>query len=492
MERSKGRFTIGAKMYIFVTATVLFAAAGVCAFAFLINADQIDTYFKRLTTDNARNYATLADIDFIRELRAVAESDEYQAIRDEAEELDDDSLVQEYLEEKGLWERYEAERAKMITYVENMEDLEYLYIVAWGEGDATVDMYIIDADDVPFYETGYYEDREVEFTGVDYTKTIEPVINNGDWGWLCSGFEPVYDEDGNLICHIGCDVSMEEVMQERYTNLSYIIGSAIFVTAIVLIGSIIFINKSVVNPLKTITSAMKRFSPAPGADYKSAGVIDLDIRKNDEIGDIYNEIRSMQTRITDSINDMTAMKQDKERAEDEARVKDKEIGEISKEAFKDPLTGIGNKNAYVRKVEEINAMITSGGAEFAIVMMDVNGLKHVNDNYGHTSGDAYLKGACHVFCEVFKHSPVYRIGGDEFVAVLTGDDYNNRSERVDELKGVFDRTYADESVQPWERYSASVGMSEYSITDMSAEFVFRRADKQMYENKDAFKKNHNM
>ena len=276
MEREKGRFTIGAKMYIFITATVLIAAAGVCVLSFLISVDQIDTYFKRLTTNNARNYATLADIEFIAELREAAESDEYQALRDRAEEEEDESLIQEYLEEKGLWEKYEEERGKMITYVENMEDIEYLYIVAWGETGEPLDMYILDADDVPLYETGYYEDREAEFEGVDYTKTIDPVINNGDWGWLCSGFEPVYDDSGKLVCHIGCDVAMEEVMQERYTNLTFMILSAVFVTAVILIGSIVFINKSVVKPLKAITSEMKKFNPAPGSDYKSAGVIDLD------------------------------------------------------------------------------------------------------------------------------------------------------------------------------------------------------------------------
>ena len=121
-------------------------------------------------------------------------------------------------------------------------------------------------------------------------------------------------------------------------------------------------------------------------------------------------------------------------------------------------------------------------------MMDANGLKHINDNYGHAQGDAYLKGCSHLICEEFKHSPVYRIGGDESVAILSGEDYQNRNERVDSLRKVFEQAYHKENAQPWERYSASVGMAEFTSEDMNVDDVFKRADKLMYENKDAFKK----
>ena len=121
-------------------------------------------------------------------------------------------------------------------------------------------------------------------------------------------------------------------------------------------------------------------------------------------------------------------------------------------------------------------------------MMDANGLKHINDNYGHAAGDDYLLGNSHVMCEVFKHSPVFRIGGDEFVAVLCGEDYKQRDERVKTLRELFDKSYGDEEAKPWERYSASVGMSEFTSGDKSVDDVLKRADKIMYEDKDAFKK----
>ncbi len=482
MDKQKHGFSIGVKMYLFVIATVFFATACVCAISFTININQIDSYYKRLTVNNARNYVTLTDVDFLSELRNVAESDEYQAIRDRAEAEDDESLIEDYLRQQGLWEKYESEREKMRTYVSNMEDIKYLYIVAWDEDGTELDMYLLDADDVPLYETGYYEVREAEFEGVDPRKTIQPVISEGDWGWLCSGFEPVYDHYGNLVCHVGCDVGMEEVMNARYRNLSYLIAATLGVTVIALAGAFLVVNRTVVSPLRSITSGMRKFRPSSGSSYSDAGVIDLDIRSRDEIGDIYNEIRTMQIKITDYINDITVITNDN-------KVKDKEIGEISKEAYKDALTGIGNKNAYMRMADQIGKDIADGTAEFAIVMMDVNGLKKINDSYGHVAGDNYLKGNCHIICEHFKHSPVFRIGGDEFVAILTGQDYVDRTKRVEELKASFKKTCNDESLKPWERCSASVGMAELSSIDNTFDLVFRRADKLMYEDKLAFKNN---
>ncbi|SCW41449.1 diguanylate cyclase (GGDEF) domain-containing protein [Ruminococcaceae bacterium YRB3002] len=489
MVNTSKRTSIGTKMYIFLIATVLFVAAGVCAIAYAINADQIDTYFKRLTVNNAMNYATLADKDFLVELRAVAESDEYQALRDKAEEEENEEIVIEYLQSKGLWDKYVEEREKMRTYVENMQDIEYLYIVAWGKEGTNHDMYVIDSDDVEVYETGYFEEREAEFEGVDPTQVIQPVINNGDWGWLCSGYVPVYDDDGNLLFHVGCDISMEDVMSERRSNLYSMITYSLGLTALVMIGALIFANKSVVSPLNRISNEMKKFLPEAGKNYEETGVIGLKMRGNDEITEIHDEIRSMQKRIIDYINDITAIRIDKEKAEDYIKHKDKELGEISREAFKDALTGIGNKNAYTRRISEIDAKLKEGPLEFAIVMMDANGLKNINDLYGHSAGDAFLKGCCHVICEVFKHSPVYRIGGDEFVAILTGEDYINREERISELRKAFDEAYGRDDLEPWERFSASAGMAEFTADDKSAEEVFKRADKAMYDDKEKFKNN---
>ena len=121
-------------------------------------------------------------------------------------------------------------------------------------------------------------------------------------------------------------------------------------------------------------------------------------------------------------------------------------------------------------------------------MVDINNLKAINDEHGHRAGDQYIKGCCHMICEVFKHSPVYRIGGDEFAVLLQGSDYVNRKELCQQLRADYERTSAQRDVSPWLRYSAAVGMAEKAADDNSVELVFRRADEAMYRDKVRIKK----
>lgn len=487
MHKQKRLFPLGTKIYLFVLFIVLFAAIGTGLLSYFINVNQIDRYYKRLTLNSARTSASLVDVGFLKQLKEVAESEEYQKLRDQAEEAEDESLIEEYLKSKGLWEKYEEQREFLRQYVKKMEDTKYLYAIVWGGNEEQYDMYLIDSDDVPLYETGYFEEREEEFSGVDASGEIDPVISDGDWGWLCSGYAPVYDDDGNLVCHIGCDIGMEEVIEERNANFDVVLIAVLILTLVILVVAFLLIHKSVVKPLEQITEEMKKFTPAENSNYKDAGVINLEIRRNDEIGDIYREIHTMQVKIIDYINDITVMQEDRKKVEDDIRNKEMVIGEIRKEAYVDPLTGIGNKNSYKRTVNRYNAEMENGNPSFAVVMVDANCLKIINDSYGHIHGDDYLKGCCHMICETFKHSPVFRIGGDEFVAVLSGDDYNDRDEKVKELKKKFENTYNNDDADPWLKYSAAVGMAVRMPEDTDMEQVFRRADKNMYEEKLRFK-----
>ena len=105
-------------------------------------------------------------VDYLKRLKPVVLSAEYQTLREQAEAADDEKPVVDYLKAHGLWDQYETEREKLRTYAGNISDIKYLYIVVWGGKDSKYNMYLLDADDVPVYETGYYEEREKEFLGI--------------------------------------------------------------------------------------------------------------------------------------------------------------------------------------------------------------------------------------------------------------------------------------------------------------------------------------
>ena len=111
--------------------------------------------------------------------------------------------------------------------------------------------------------------------------------------------------------------------------------------------------------------------------------------KYDEIGEIYQGIRSMQMRIIDYIKDMLVLEAGKKKAENDLKDKEERIDQLSAETYKDALTGVGNKASYIKKTEEINLDMRDPVLEFALVMIDINNLKMINDEFGHRSGDSY-------------------------------------------------------------------------------------------------------
>ncbi len=149
----------------------------------------------------------------------------------------------------------------------------------------------------------------------------------------------------------------------------------------------------------------------------------------------------------------------------------------------DPLTGVKSKHAYAIGERLINEEIETGLInEFALAICDVNGLKHINDTKGHKAGDEYICAAGKLICDYFSHSPVYRIGGDEFVVYLTGADYYNRYEILAEFNSNVEASIQTGGV------IVSVGISDYiEGKDTEVRNVFERADELMYQRKKQLK-----
>ncbi len=157
-------------------------------------------------------------------------------------------------------------------------------------------------------------------------------------------------------------------------------------------------------------------------------------------------------------------------------------------AQNDALTNVRNRTGYDMCERQINAELEKGNADgFAVIMFDVNGLKMVNDAYGHDKGDQMLINACKIICDVFKHSSVFRLGGDEFVAVVRGKDYDKCNSLLQKLRDIV--TENEEKDGPaYENVSMASGMAIYNPKiDKYVYDVFMRADEAMYENKNHMK-----
>lgn len=157
----------------------------------------------------------------------------------------------------------------------------------------------------------------------------------------------------------------------------------------------------------------------------------------------------------------------------------KERDEARDVAYRDSLTGTKSKVAFAEYEKHMDELIERGDAGvFSVIVCDVNGLKHINDTQGHKAGDAYIRRASHLICETYKHSPVFRVGGDEFAVVLTGHDFEERDRLLREINEIIDGNIGSGGIV------ISLGMSDYTRgEDLSFHTVFQRADEHMYDRK---------
>lgn len=164
--------------------------------------------------------------------------------------------------------------------------------------------------------------------------------------------------------------------------------------------------------------------------------------------------------------------------------KEDQVKDLNRKAYVDPLTMVRNKSAYNEYIKKLQEQLDRDEViDLAIGIFDCNDLKSINDQYGHEKGDIYIKNACSMICKVFGHSPVFRIGGDEFAIILMNSDFSNRDELVAQLdKKQNERNAVVKSI--WERVHIAHGIAVYDHElDDELGDTARRADKFMYDNK---------
>lgn len=222
----------------------------------------------------------------------------------------------------------------------------------------------------------------------------------------------------------------------------------------------VIISQGIIRPLKEITEVSKAIA---------AGDLNVTLKSNshDEVGELTESLQKTVECLRVYMDRMSNL------------------------AYTDPLTGVKSKIAYMEEVRKINNNIQLGFHQFGVIMFDINGLKDMNDTYGHENGDAYIVNCCRLICTIFKHSPVFRIGGDEFAAILVGQDLAKSSQLMEKLYKRMEEQ--NQNVDgPEDVISVAAGMAVFDKEkDKIFNDVFKRADKAMYEHKKTMKSQQN-
>ena len=379
----------------------------------------------------------------------------------------------------------------MDSIMETMK-IHYLYIIIPLDPNTTSSIYNVLSADTKYGRTydpdGYYlgyliDDMYTNDQVEKYYKAMQDdditffEILSG-WGDDYSGCMPLKDSTGKTYAILCVDIEFSEIHKVIWF---YTLGSIILIVALGFFFAALFIlwiNHNITQPIILLEHSVGEFATLAHEDRDPA----LLIYKSPHIH-TQNEVESLSNAIEQMASDIKDYAENILEAEDQVQDMKTQVTRMDMLAYQDALTHVKNKTWYDTIKERIDGDIESGIAEFAIIMADFNNLKTINDNYGHECGNNYIIGGTKLICQICPFSAVFRIGGDEFVILLETKAYEERDVLFNKLISEFKRSAADESKEPWERYSAAFGMAIFSEYDTCVDDVFKRADKLMYDNK---------
>ena len=274
-------------------------------------------------------------------------------------------------------------------------------------------------------------------------KLYECTINKTE---RCVAFSQL--NNGKIIAVIAPKAEIHEA-----SNI-HVVQSAVITILITTIFIVLTLRsaKGMIRPLQELDKVAKEIA-------KGNLDINIDIKTQDEIGTLAESLRETASQLKTRIN------------------------YINNLAYMDKLTGVKNNTAYMHDVSLLTHGMQNGEVEFSLFIIDVTGLKYINDNFGHDAGNELIIGTTQMISNVFGHENVYRIGGDEFAVLLL----DVTSEACEEYKQKF---FADLEQQKGKIFvAAAIGSSTYDKKkDLSYENVFKRADEEMYANKQKMKR----
>lgn len=287
------------------------------------------------------------------------------------------------------------------------------------------------------------------------------------WGTFYSAYAPVLDDNNNVVMIVGVDVWAYWYKDSIWNNSKSIITVSVIATAAGIFAGILItlrLRKKLDNlssdfnnlqgDVKTLISEIKEPMELNESNEEVVGSKDKFVQLREQIHDTQKEIKEY-------------------------------IVYTKKQAYMDALSRVGNRAAYQQRCKEIVL-----GNKLTVMVIDINALKYINDEYGHEYGDKSISLIGSILRSIFDESDIFRYGGDEFVIILNGkegitkDDvikmYNSVSERLEKENNKGDLPFD---------LGISKGMAFFDRkVDKHYTDVFSRADEEMYKNKQEFYK----
>lgn len=314
---------------------------------------------------------------------------------------------------------------------------------------------------------------------ISFEKDTESTI----WGFDYTGMLPLTTSDGTTFTVLAADLSISNIYKTLWKHLLLNVVLTLGIGFLFYMFFIFWAKHNITKPIRLLEESVVQFART------SHNLSNPDLLiYNQPVIHTGNEVEALSDAVTKMADDIKAYAKNIVEAENKISNLKESASKLGMIAYQDALTHVKNKAAYDIAISKLNEKIANKKAEFGLVMIDLNCLKHINDIYGHENGNIYIVSSCSVICTIFTHSPVFRIGGDEFVVILENTDFNFHKELMQAFEVAIEGYAIKTDCKPWERISMASGLAIYDPKiDEDVNSVFERADKLMYENKQKMK-----
>lgn len=249
---------------------------------------------------------------------------------------------------------------------------------------------------------------------------------------------------------------LEENKEDVYAGLRAARNKILLFTILLTIGiggGAVIISRQIITPLQALTTAVLQVA---NGDLK----LEVPGYRNDELGLVSRMFNEMVDRLRENQSRLEQL------------------------ATTDPLTGLVNRKQIMADLDRQMEGFRRHATDFAVLMLDIDYFKKVNDRYGHQAGDAVLIGVAEVLRRVLRVLDVAgRYGGEEFLVILEMADLAHAVQTAERL-----REAVEQLSVPWQDYelqvTVSIGVAAISADDRSAGDLIGRVDKALYRAKD--------
>ena len=294
-----------------------------------------------------------------------------------------------------------------------------------------------------------------------------------------TGIMPILNSDREPIALLCVDVAIGDMKSTitDYAFLSLIV--MVLMAGSLLILTIHWLKNHIINPLCQMEKTLNSFvSQSHGTKLPKALVLKKpDIHTGDEIESLADSIVLMS-------EDMKTYMESMLESSGKIANLQHQMEHMDEYSFKDELTHVKNKLAFDKSKKNLDWDIANHNGDLALLLVGINGLIQINENYGTECSNIYVKSLSKLVCSTFHHSPVYRITPENFLVVVKSEDLHDSQHLVEKLKAEIHSLSQNQTLQPWERVSAAVGVVYYDEKlDQSINDLLKRVYIELEENR---------